>query len=240
MNLRIVASVAALALLAAAGWAWQERGSDRKLLAADPDAIAADVARTAMPAGKAAYGAHCAGCHGADGKGDFGQGIPSLADADWLYGGKVSEIEQTVTFGIRASNGRSRNLAIMPAYATPRPSPTEPIPPLAPGEINDLVDYVLMLEGRPHAQEAAARGAALFQDKAGCFDCHGADAKGDPAIGAPDLTDRIWLKGDGSRDAIFDSVARGSAGMCPAWTGRLDARAIRAIAIYVHSLSHPG
>lgn len=233
MNIRIGMSLAALALLAASAWVWHDRATGRALLMADPDALAPDLVRAALPEGKAVYAAHCASCHGATAAGDPGLGVPSLADADWLYGGKVSEIEQTIAYGIRAANGKTRALAVMPAYATARPSAAEAIPPLAPGEIADLTEYLLTLEGRDANPESARRGAVLFQDKGGCFDCHGVDAKGDPAIGAPDLTDLIRLK-----PALADTISHGSAGMCPAWSGRLTAREIRAAALYLHSLSH--
>ena len=96
-----------------------------------------------------------------------------------------------------------------------RPSPTAAISPLTPVDIRDVVEFLIKIEGRAANESAAGRGAAIFLDRGGCFDCHGADAKGDPAVGAPDLTDAIRLTGDGSREALFSAIARGSAGMCP-------------------------
>ncbi len=237
MKPRTAALLGLAALLAGAGaWMWHGRDLDRRMVMADPDVLPADLFAHAVPLGRETFAAHCASCHGADGKGDSARGVPSLVDIDRLYGaGTVGDIEQIIAHGIRAANGKSRAFAIMPAYATARPSPTEAIPPLTPGDISDVIDYLLKT-GNP---ESARRGATIFGDRGGCFDCHGADAKGDPAVGVPDLTDAIWLSGDGSRDALYNTIARGSAGMCPAWLGTLDARALRATAVYVHSLSHP-
>ncbi|HMA49250.1 MAG TPA: c-type cytochrome, partial [Magnetospirillaceae bacterium] len=104
--------------------------------------------------------------------------------------------------------------------------------------IGDLIDYLFMLEGRSADGAAAARGRVLFGDRGQCFDCHGGDGKGDPAIGAPDLTDAVWLYGDGSREAIFRSIEHGRKGVCPAWIDRLPPVTIRALAVFLHQQSH--
>lgn len=217
---------------------------ERKLLRADPDALPAEamLLRFAVGRGEALFGAHCAACHGVSGSGDPAKGMPNLADGDWLYGtGRVTDIEKVIDYGIRSHNSRAWNLAIMPAYARPKPNPADKnIQPLTPGEINDLIEFLMRQQGRHADPDAALRGAALFTGQAGCYDCHSVDAKGDSAIGAPNLTDGITLYGDGSRDALFMSIAYGRQGVCPAWTKRLNPAGIRELASFVYSLSHPG
>ena len=191
--------------------------------------------------GEALFEAHCAACHGARGQADPARGIPDLSDNDWLYGtGSVSDIEQIIKFGIRSHHPKAWNLAIMPAYATARPSiRDDKIPALSPGNIRDLVEFLAREQGRSADAAAAKRGAELFGGVAGCYDCHAADGKGDSAIGAPNLTDRITLYGDGSRESLSMSIAYGRHGMCPAWATRISAAGIREVALFVYSLSHP-
>ena len=195
----------------------------------------------AYPRGKRLYDSNCATCHGARGQGDVTRGIPNLSDNDWLYGtGSLSDIEQVIKYGIRSYNPRAWNLASMPAYATPRPSPTDPrIPPLSPGNIRDLVEFLFHAQGQEADGAAAARGGALFVGAGGCFDCHATDAKGDSAIGAPNLTDRITLYGDGSRQALTRSIEFGRHGVCPAWVTRIRPAGIRETALFVYTLAHP-
>jgi cytochrome c oxidase cbb3-type subunit 3 len=236
--------LAALALLAAgaiATWLAHDLRLENRLLRSDPDAVPQDRALVEFGAarGHGVYRSHCASCHGAGGKGDPITGVPNLTDRDWLYGsGQVSDIEKVATYGIRAHNPRSWNLAVMPAFSRPVPSATERIPPLRPEEIADVTQYLLSLAGRPADSQAAQRGGYIYGHNGGCYDCHTADAKGDPAIGAPNLTDRIWLYGDGSAAAIAYSIAHGRQGMCPAWTGKLSPLRLREVALYVYALSH--
>jgi cytochrome c oxidase cbb3-type subunit 3 len=192
----------------------------------------------AMSRGASAYGEHCAGCHGARMQGDPERGIPNLADNDWLYGtGRVSEIERVILYGIRSGNSKGWDLAHMPAFATPHPYNLYAIPPLKPDAIADVTAYVLSFQQVPSDAAAVERGSRIFRDpgSGNCVDCHGPDGKGDSAIGAPDLTDAIWLAGDGSRQSIEDTIAHGLAGSCPAWVGRLPPVTIRSIAVYVHA-----
>jgi len=212
-----------------------------RMLRSDPNRISEDwpINTFAMAVGKADYQTHCAICHGAGGKGDASRGVPDLTDNDWLYGeGRVQDIERIATYGIRSGNPKGWRLAEMPAYATQTPSLMEKVPPLSPGDISDVAQYLLLLEDRPSSGDAARRGAEIYAKRGGCFDCHGADGRGDSSIGAPDLTDHIWLYGDGSPQTIFNSIARGHHGTCPAFIGRMSAGAIRAVSVYVHSLSH--
>jgi cytochrome c oxidase cbb3-type subunit 3 len=214
-----------------------------RLLRADPNVLPSNPALMgfAVDRGRALFEAHCTACHGTAGQADPARGIPSLNDADWLYGtGLVSDIEQVVRYGIRSSQPKSWNLAIMPAYATPRPNPRDDaIQSLSPGNIRDLVEYLLAQQGHQADPAAAERGARLFAGVGGCYDCHASDAKGDSAIGAPNLTDGITLYGDGSRESLAMSISYGRHGVCPAWVARITPAGIREVALFVYSLSHP-
>jgi cbb3-type cytochrome c oxidase subunit III len=127
----------------------------------------------------------------------------------------------------------------MPAYASARPSAREPqLQPLSPADIQDVTEYLLALGHRPHAEDAAARGREIYAGRGACYDCHSSDARGDGAIGAPNLTDAIWLYGDGRRADLVDSLEKGRRGACPAWGRQLGAKAVRELAVYVYTLSH--
>jgi cytochrome c oxidase cbb3-type subunit 3 len=212
------------------------------LLRTDPDLIPANrsLLQFALSRGAASFQASCAGCHGASGQGDRTRGIPDLTDDDWLFGtGSVSEIERVVAYGIRSYNPKSWNLARMPGFARARPSDTDPkILPLSPGDIRDVVEYLVSLQKGSADPAAASRGAQIYNGVGGCFDCHSLDGRGDSAIGAPDLADKVTLYGDGGREALIDSVANGRQGICPAWINRLNPATIREIALYVYMLSH--
>jgi cytochrome c oxidase cbb3-type subunit 3 len=212
------------------------------LLRSNADALPLNshLMRYATRRGAGEFAAHCAKCHGAAGTGDAARGIPDLTDGDWLYGaGAVSEIERIITYGIRSANPKAWNLARMPAYATPHPSSTNTsIAPLDPGQIRDVIEYLYFLQGRAHEHDAAVRGGDIFSNGGGCYDCHSSDARGDPAIGAPNLTDKTNLYGDGSRDALFDSIANGRQGICPAWIDKITPAEVRTVALFVYSLSH--
>jgi cytochrome c oxidase cbb3-type subunit 3 len=242
LPVRISLLLAALACITAAVLmhSWQ---LERQLLRTDPNAIPSNTALMgfARGRGEALFEAYCSACHGARGQADTARGIPDLSDSDWLYGaGSVSDIEQIIRYGIRSHHPKAWNLAIMPAYAKAQPSVRDDkIPSLSPGNIRDLAEYLTHEQGQSADAAAADRGAALFAGAGGCYDCHAADGKGDSAIGAPNLTDRITLYGDGSREALSMSIAYGRHGMCPAWVTRISAAGIREVALFVYSLSHP-
>lgn len=205
-----------------------------------PDSVPADpeLLSYAQSHAEPAYRDHCASCHGAQLQGDRVHGIPDLTDSDWLYGnGRVGEIERIVMYGIRSGNTKGWDLADMPGYAKQEPYRRYKIATLLPREIDDIAAYLLSFQKPPTDAAAAQRGFHLFNgsEKGVCWDCHGQDAQGDPAIGAPNLTDKIWLSGDGSQQSIHDSIAFGLAGHCPAWITRLPPATIRALAVYVHS-----
>jgi cytochrome c oxidase cbb3-type subunit 3 len=214
-----------------------------RLMRADPGAIAQDAALRdfAISYARPAYDAHCATCHGAGMQGDPRKGAPNLTDRDWLYGeGRVAQIEHTILYGIRSGNPKGWNLADMPAFAQASPYARYQMMPLEPGDIRDVIEYLMVTAGKPGDAAAAERGAKIFADKGQCFDCHSADAQGDAAIGAPDLVDDIWLYGTGSRQDIYDTIARGRSGYCPAWFQQLSPVTIRALAVMIYAASHQG
>jgi cytochrome c oxidase cbb3-type subunit 3 len=233
---RIRAALAGLVLTLAVASAVHRHLLIIRLLEADADAIHPGsriwtfAEREAVPL----YRKLCAGCHGARFTGDRARGIPDLSDDDWLYGsGRATEIERIILYGIRSANGKGWNLAYMPAYGSAKSRRPAAVDPLTPGDIRDTVEYLRTLEGRMADAEAARRGREIFLGRGGCHDCHAPDGRGDTAIGAPNLADGIWLYGDGSRESVFDSIARGHSGSCPEWTRHLEAWQARALAVYV-------
>jgi cytochrome c oxidase cbb3-type subunit III len=220
----------------------QDRALRAHFLGVTADSIPGDaeLMSFALPRGASAYAEHCASCHGAHLQGDPALAIPNLADHDWLYGsGRVSEIERVILYGIRSGNSRGWDLAHMPAFGTAHPYELYAVAPLSPRDIDDVTTYLLSFQHPQADASAVQRGKRIFYDtnKGVCNDCHGSDAKGDSAIGAPDLTDGVWLRGDGSRQSITDTISHGLAGHCPAWVTKLSPVTIRAIALYVHSAS---
>lgn len=234
---------AILALLIVAAIVITHRIQGHELLAAEADRIVADPAlvRIATRIAAAPYKAHCAACHGASLHGNAALGAPDLTDRDWLYGeGRVAEVEATILYGIRSGLPKTRSLADMPAFGTARPYARYAVPPLSPGDIGDVVAFLGAKGGRREDAAAIARGRDIYAHRGGCFDCHGEDAAGDPAIGAPNLTDAVHLTGDGSDAATARSIARGRAGICPGWIGRIDPVEIRALAVMVAARAHEG
>ncbi len=181
-----------------------------------------DLFQYSMNAGASLFGDNCATCHGAGGQG--GVGYPNLLDDDWLWGGALGDIRHTIRFGIRSGHADART-NIMQAFGR------DGI--LTRDQISELVDYVVTLSGREATSEASARGAATFARL--CVACHGADGRGSQPLGAPNLTDNIWLYG-ADRTAIFETLYRGRGGVMPAWNERLSDGEVTALAVYVHSL----
>jgi cytochrome c oxidase cbb3-type subunit 3 len=209
-----------------------------QLLTTNPDSIASDTVLHdyAMHHGRTVYADKCSTCHGNTLQGDSTRGAPNLADKDWLYGtGRVGEIERTLLYGIRSGHPKAWDLASMPGFARANPYKVYKIEPLTPRELQDVTEYVYAFQHSPTDPEAVQRGSIVFHKNGLCFDCHSEDARGDSAIGAPDLTDKIYLYGDGSRDSTRASIAHGLAGDCPAWVNQLAAADIRALAVYINS-----
>jgi cytochrome c oxidase cbb3-type subunit 3 len=237
------AAAAVAALLAAGLYVAHADAMRARLMMADPDTIPGDAGLRAwaLPRGRAAYADHCASCHGAGLAGDPSRAIPDLGDGDWLYGsGRVGEIERIILYGIRSGHPKAWNLANMPAFATANPNRSYKMEPLSPQEVADVAAYVYSLRRASTDPAAVARGDRVYHKNGFCFDCHGGSGRGDSAIGAPDLTDAVWLSGDGSLEAITETVAHGLEGICPEWIDRLPPATIRSIAVYVNSVSHGG
>lgn len=181
-----------------------------------------DLLQYAMTAGESLFGDNCATCHGAGGQGNVG--YPALIDDDWLWGGKLSDIKTTIQHGIRSTDPETRFNQML-AFGQGGL--------LTADQINDLVEYVTQISGREANAAAAARGGALFAQQ--CASCHGPDGAGIQALGAPNLTDGIWLYG-GERQDIQKSIYLGRGGVMPTWSGRLSDEQMTALAVYVHSL----
>ena len=181
-----------------------------------------DLLRFAMVGGAASFATNCAPCHGRGAQGFAG--YPNLNDDDWLWGGSLADIERTIHYGIRSGHKESR-IGDMPKYGIDGL--------LQPTEIDDAAEFVLSLTKRATDAAAAARGAKTFGEQ--CATCHGAEGKGNVELGAPNLTDDIWLYG-GGKPTIVQSIATGRGGSMPAWHGRLDPVTLKSLAVYVHSL----
>lgn len=188
-------------------------------LAAKPELLEA-----AIQGGSAAFKVHCVQCHGAGGAGVVGA-YPSLTDDDWLWGGDLAAIETTLTHGIRNPDHDETRLNMMPAFGK------DGI--LDAAAINDLVAHVRVISRQEKPSAASARGAALFE--ANCVACHGPAGQGSRELGAPKLTDAVWLYG-GSREAIAKTIYAPRNGVMPRWNDKLDAVTIKMLSAYVHSL----
>ena len=183
----------------------------------DPDLYA-----FAMAGGASAFKDNCATCHGTGGAG--AKGYPNLNDDDWLWGGTLSDIHQTLQYGIRVSGSYDTHLSQMTAFGKDKI--------LKKDEIEAVVDYVLAMSGgKTYGQEA--RGEVIYKEQ--CASCHGENGKGMKEFGAPNLTDKIWLYG-GDRKDIYQTVYSARSGMMPAWGGRLDKNTLKQLTIYLHQL----
>lgn len=173
----------------------------------------------AIQGGRAAFKENCAACHGTGAAGS--KGFPNLNDDDWIWGGKIEDIYQTLLFGIRSGHENARQ-SQMPSFGLDKL--------LTKAEINEVAEYVLSLSDKGKFN---SNGQNLF--KANCVSCHGADAKGNRSLGAPNLTDSIWLYGNDKND-VLNTIYYAHAGVMPYWKGRLDEQTIRQLAVYIHSL----
>ena len=195
-------------------------------IAATPiTALAANPAlqRAAIEGGHAAFKVNCVQCHGSGAAG--GKGYPNLNDDDWLWGGDLETIQQTLMHGIRQPGDDATRTSLMPSFGR------DGI--LKASEVQDVVSHVRALSKQEPAGAAARRGAQIFANN--CAVCHGAAGEGNRNLGAPKLSDKIWLYG-GDRAALTETVTNAHAGVMPAWNGRLDAVTIKMLAVYVHSL----
>jgi len=206
---------------------WTEVGQyDREMAAAkkryDPlyekylkeDLRALATNKEALRTGERLFVNNCTSCHGSDARG--AKGFPNLRDSDWLYGGDPETIQATIM------NGRQ---GAMPAWGAA----------LGPEGVLQVAEYVLSLSGRRVNEEAALAGKEKFKQL--CVACHGADGHGNQQLGAPNLTDDIWLYG-GSQKSVMESIEKGRNGRMPAHNEFLGEAKSHLLAAYVYSLSH--
>jgi cytochrome c oxidase cbb3-type subunit 3 len=184
-----------------------------KFASADLRQLAADP--EARVVGQRLFVNYCSQCHASDARG--GKGFPNLADGDWLYGGDPEVIKASILEGRRGT---------MPAMGA-----------AVGGEAGakDVANYVRSLSGLEHDEAAATRGKGRF---AACAACHGADGKGNAAMGAPNLSDRVWLYG-GSEATILETIMKGRANVMPAHRDFLGEQRAHVLAAYVYGLSTP-
>jgi len=169
---------------------------------------------TALKVGERLYINYCSTCHGSDARG--ARGYPNLRDGDWIWGGTPDDIKTTIMYGRQAA---------MPAWEA-----------ALGGErgVDEVAQYILSLSGRATITELASKGKAKFEIF--CVACHGAEGKGNSALGAPNLTDDTWLYG-GSLTRISESVAKGRNGKMPAQGDFLGEAKVHLLSAYVYSLS---
>ncbi len=181
----------------------------------------ADLNRYAVARGGAVFRAQCSQCHGSGAAG--ATGYPNLLDNDWLWGGTMEQIAQTIDHGIRNDTDEDARWSQMPAFGDV----------LEDEEIAATVEYVISLSSPEHDAAMATTGAEIYADN--CSACHGETALGDAEVGAPNLADAIWLYG-GDRETITYSIVNARFGVMPAWGQRLLEEDVRAVSAYVHGL----
>ena len=177
-----------------------------------PEELAGDA--VAMGVGERLFMNNCSQCHGSDARGS--KGFPNLADTDWLHGGSPDKIKETITAGRHA---------VMPPMAAAVGSPED---------VKNVAHYVLSLSGSPNDSVRAQLGKSKFT---ACAACHGVDGKGNQAVGAPNLTDDIWLHGWGE-PAIVAMVNAGKVNDMPGQAGKLTEAQIHVLTAYVWGLSN--
>jgi cytochrome c oxidase cbb3-type subunit 3 len=203
----------------------QRAGMTTQLAAAGVDEIVEkpELFAFARAQGKAAFGDNCAPCHGAGGAG--AKGYPNLNDDDWLWGGKLTQVEHTIRYGARSGADKGHQGA-MPAFGRDGM--------LKRDELSQVSDFVRTLSGLPVDKAAnLAAGAGIYADN--CAACHGDKGQGNLELGAPNLSDQIWLFGS-DKATIMEGLWNGRGGVMPPWEGRLDDTTIKALTVYVHSL----
>jgi cytochrome c oxidase cbb3-type subunit 3 len=178
----------------------------------------------ALAQAKPVFLENCAPCHGAGGAG--GKGYPNLNDDEWVWGGKLDDIATTIRYGVRSADPKTRVGAAMPAFGRDGIMKRT--------DIETVADYTRSIAGLPVDPKAdLAAGKKIYAET--CAACHGAEGKGNRELGAPTLTDAIWLYGS-DKASIVDGLWNGRGAVMPAWTARLDDATIKSLAVYVHAL----
>jgi cytochrome c oxidase cbb3-type subunit 3 len=200
---------------------WKERIAAAELpeIREDPDLLS-----FAMASGAANFALNCSQCHGSGAAGNVG-GFPNLNDDAWIWGGDLDNIYLTIAHGVRNEDDPDARYSEMPRYGVDELLSRE--------EIADVTQHVLSLGGRATDAEAAERGAVTFADN--CAACHGEQGEGIPDMGAPRLSDDIWLYG-GTAEEIQAQIWRPRQGVMPPWLDRLGETDVKELAVYVHSL----
>ncbi|MCL5776293.1 cytochrome-c oxidase, cbb3-type subunit III [Limibaculum sp. FT325] len=195
-----------------------------RIASLDIDEIASDaeLVQFAQSGGAAIFRNYCSQCHGSGAAGVQASGYPNLLDDDWIWGGTLTDIETTIRHGIRYDGDDDTRISEMPAFGRDEI--------LSADEIAAVADHVLSLSGKADATE---EGATIYADN--CAACHGEGGMGEPALGAPNLTDAIWLYGS-DRARVIESITNSRGGVMPGWSGRLGDAQIKQVAIYVHGL----
>jgi cytochrome c oxidase cbb3-type subunit 3 len=203
----------------------QAQWADKIKAASVTEILANDDLRTfAKAAGAAAFKVNCVQCHGSGAAGAVG--YPNLNDNDWIFGGTIEQIHQTITHGSRYLADADTRQDIMPNFGTDGL--------LKPDQITDVANFVWTLSGnKPDDPAAAERGKQVFADN--CASCHGDAGQGNKDMGAPNLADQIWLYKPGIA-AIEAQVTKPRLGVMPAWGLKLDETRIKELAVYVHTL----
>lgn len=181
----------------------------------------ADMRKFANAAGAAAFKVNCIQCHGSGAQG--GAGYPNLNDDDWLWGGDIDAIYQTIAHGVRFAGDEDTRVSEMSAFGDI----------LEAEQIAQVAAYVVSLTGTASDPALVEPGKAVFADN--CAACHGETGKGMIEVGAPNLADALWLYGS-SEEEIAAQVRSPKHGVMPAWAGRLGDATVKELAVYVYDL----
>lgn len=175
----------------------------------------------AVEGGRAAFKVNCVQCHGSGAQGS--RGFPNLNDDDWLWGGDIAAIHYTIENGIRNPDHPTTRMSQMPAFDGALSAP----------EIRSLVAFVQTISHQRKADAFSGKGSGLYATN--CAFCHGPDGRGGRQVGAPNLTDAIWLYG-GDSATLAQTIRFSRQGVMPRWGAKLDPVTVKMLAVYVHSL----
>jgi cytochrome c oxidase cbb3-type subunit 3 len=232
---------------------WMARPSELATVPVDRIPRSLRLNGQAMMLGQKVFAQHCAGCHGADLKGLPEQHTPDLTDAEWRFGGDdlpsgghtkyPSDVEWTVRYGVRSGNPNARAAEVSMLAFDPQYRSKEDTEDFGDRwfinleEIDDVVEYVLQISGRPFDRAKAARGDVLFHDgaKGNCYDCHDESGAGIETFGSTNLTRPDLYLWGADRGSIRESIIKGRHGVMPAFEGVLKPEELKAVSVYVFS-----